>query len=242
MKKHYGCIYKTTNLINGKIYIGQTTKSERVLKGTYKGSGTYLGNAINKYGYNNFIVELICYAKNKDQLDELEKQYIINFNSIRPSGYNLMQGGGGGNSLEFMSYEERKEFCNKVSVGSIGRILSENHKNNIGKSCKNVWDNLSKEKREIHSNKLRIANINKIHSEETKNKLRKFNLGKSTSEITKNKISIALINRPKSEDSKKKIKNYSNNRSKIHIENLKLSSIRRWENYRKQKSLNNETI
>lgn len=54
----YGYIYKTTNTINGKIYIGQK-KSSEFLGVQYLGSGKILKSAINKYGVEAFIVEVI---------------------------------------------------------------------------------------------------------------------------------------------------------------------------------------
>ena len=50
-----GFVYKTTNLIDGKIYIGKYSGKDK----KYLGSGTYLKNAINKYGRENFIREII---------------------------------------------------------------------------------------------------------------------------------------------------------------------------------------
>lgn len=54
----YGYIYKTTNLINGKIYIGQMHITI-FLGNKYLGSGKILKQAINKDGYNNFVVDLL---------------------------------------------------------------------------------------------------------------------------------------------------------------------------------------
>ena len=68
----YGYIYKTTNLINGKIYVGQKM-STVFLKEEYLGSGRYLNNAINKYGRENFKVELIEWCENSEILNEREK-------------------------------------------------------------------------------------------------------------------------------------------------------------------------
>ena len=48
-------IYKVTNKINGKIYIGQTSKNDE----TYLGSGTIITKAVLKYGRDSFIKEII---------------------------------------------------------------------------------------------------------------------------------------------------------------------------------------
>jgi|ADurb_Leu_03_Slu_FD_contig_31_523001_length_2546_multi_4_in_0_out_0_2 group I intron endonuclease len=82
-------IYKTTNLINGKIYIGQDSHNNK----KYIGSGIYLLNAIKKYGKENFIKEILCECFSKEELDEREKYYIKFYNSKIPSGYNISNGG-----------------------------------------------------------------------------------------------------------------------------------------------------
>ena len=95
-----GYIYKTTNLINGKIYIGKRQVNK--FNPNYFGSGKYIGRAINKHGLIHFKVELIAYATNKKEINELEKFYIsesrrlLNPNNV----YNIMDGGEGGNAIE----------------------------------------------------------------------------------------------------------------------------------------------
>lgn len=92
----YGYIYRTTNLINNKIYIGQK-KSDLFLGESYLGSGVKLSSAIQHYGKENFSVDLIDVADSKDELDSKEKEYIKLYNSQDDSiGYNLADGGEGG--------------------------------------------------------------------------------------------------------------------------------------------------
>ena len=92
----YGYIYKTINLINNKIYVGKK-KSDVFLKEQYLGSGKYITNAINKYGKENFSVELIDSAETLEELNEKEI-YWINYFDARNSniGYNIAPGGDGG--------------------------------------------------------------------------------------------------------------------------------------------------
>lgn len=95
-------IYKITNLINGKIYIGQTTRSvEERWKQHCKPSNKckLLSLAIKKYGKQNFIIEEIVTVLNKDHINEIEKICIKQFNSISPKGYNIVEGGNKGPSL-----------------------------------------------------------------------------------------------------------------------------------------------
>lgn len=88
----WGYIYKTTNKINGKIYIGQHARSRFTTK--YKGSGTLIQGAFIKYGRENFIVELVERCKDQQQLDEREEYWITKLDSRNPLiGYNQSRGG-----------------------------------------------------------------------------------------------------------------------------------------------------
>ena len=89
-------IYKITNKVNGKSYIGQTTNSLliRWYKHTHKSSRCLaIHSAIEKYGKDNFTIETIDTASTKEELNEKEKYWIEFFNTISPNGYNLKTGG-----------------------------------------------------------------------------------------------------------------------------------------------------
>lgn len=88
-----GYIYKTTNKVNNKIYIGQK-KSAKFLGEAYLGSGKILTQAVAKYGKEMFSVELIDTADTLEELGEKEKHWIKTLNSQDPSvGYNITPGG-----------------------------------------------------------------------------------------------------------------------------------------------------
>ena len=92
----FGYIYKTTNLCNGKIYIGKK-QSDRFLGEAYLGSGVRLNSAINKYGRTNFKVELLDTAINLTELNDKEIYYISKYKSRDSSiGYNIAPGGDRG--------------------------------------------------------------------------------------------------------------------------------------------------
>ena len=80
-------IYKTTNLINGKIYIGQE-KGNNI---NYLGSGKILKLSVKKYGSENFTFEILETLNNSSIKDLLKKETetIIEYNTLCPNGYNL---------------------------------------------------------------------------------------------------------------------------------------------------------
>lgn len=88
-------IYKITNNINGKMYIGQTINSiKERLRCHLKESSGYFPKALRKYGIENFTIEIIdSSAKTIDELNVLERKYIKQLNTLRPNGYNLQVGG-----------------------------------------------------------------------------------------------------------------------------------------------------
>lgn len=89
----YGYIYKTTNLVNGKIYVGQK-KSKTFLGNKYLGSGKKLNDSIKHYKKENFKVELIEQIETKDLMDEREIYWIKYYNATNKEiGYNISEGG-----------------------------------------------------------------------------------------------------------------------------------------------------
>lgn len=93
-------IYKITNLLSGKIYIGQTVQSledrwsdhSRPARGRHKNKSA-IGSAIRKYGKENFFIEKIDSAGSIEALGVLEAHYIQKYGSLAPAGYNLELGG-----------------------------------------------------------------------------------------------------------------------------------------------------
>jgi len=86
-------IYKITNLINNKIYIGKDTTSDS----NYFGSGLLINRAIKKYGKENFIKEIIDETDDYDELSKKEIYWIKEYKSTnRKIGYNISKGGDGG--------------------------------------------------------------------------------------------------------------------------------------------------
>lgn len=109
----YGFIYITTNLINGKKYVGK----RRYSYGWefYLGSGLYLNRAVKKYGRDNFKKEIIDEAESEELLRAKEKYYIKKFNAIQDKNwYNIADGGLGGNTISGLNEQDYERFINSI--------------------------------------------------------------------------------------------------------------------------------
>ena len=105
---NYGYVYKTTNLLNNRIYIGQR---KGMFNPKYLGSGLILRQAVDKYGSDNFKVELLAYAKDPELLHALEKSHIakVKKDMLQNAYYNIADGGNGGPTRTgYITSEETK--------------------------------------------------------------------------------------------------------------------------------------
>ncbi len=129
-------IYVIRNCFNNKVYVGQTweTISERFRKHNVgKSCCRKLRNAFNKYGYENFHVELIALGYNQEDADSLEEFFITNFNSIE-NGYNIKSGGSRGRQSE-----ETKILIGKAnSIALLGHKISEETKKKLSLALKGL--------------------------------------------------------------------------------------------------------
>lgn len=120
-----GYIYKTTNLINNKIYVGQhlSTKFDR----SYYGSGIYIKKALNKYGRHNFKVEILEWAKDIESLNILEIEYISKLCKSKKKSYNRALDGQGTYSLIDGEHNPRYNIKRYwVNNGKINKQVTEN--------------------------------------------------------------------------------------------------------------------
>lgn len=193
-------IYKTTNLINKKFYIGKDTKNNP----KYFGSGKKLKLAIKKYGIENFIKEIVEICDNLEQLNEREKFWIKELNAIN-EGYNISLGGDGGDTI---SNNPNKEKISKIHSEKM-KLLQYNKKKGtkIVKPKKRDnpnWVNpLKGKKKPFNGNKInRKYTKNPSHSEWMK-KNNPFK-GKTHSKEVIEKIRESA-KRPKSNEHKRKI-------------------------------------
>lgn len=182
-------IYKTTNLINGKIYIGKDVRNLNC----YLGSGKLLKKAIEKYGKNNFVKEIIEVCDNLIELSEREKYWIKELNSIK-NGYNLTEGGTGGDTFTNNSNKEeiRDKLKKRKHTEVTKRKISENNwqKKNTGSRTGIRWSEEQRFKMEEYWNNNSSPMKGKKHTEESKQSNREKHLGKKMSEETKVKMSL----------------------------------------------------
>ena len=157
-------VYKTTNLINGKIYVGQDTKNNP----KYLGSGTLLKKSIAKYGKENFRKEILESCVDKNLLDEREKYWILTLNSRDLKiGYNIANGGEGTTGLKHSA--ETKEKISKIHKG---KKLSNEHIEIIRKYSKQRPK--SKEFLEQQSCINKHWPIGSKHTDETRQKMSEY--------------------------------------------------------------------
>ncbi len=165
MKRYYGVIYKATNKINGKIYIGKTIQplNERINQHIYcantKKAGIYFHNAINKYGRENFDWEIVDKYDSKEHLSLAEIEMIIKYNSFK-CGYNISFGGDG--NLGFRHSEKTKK---QISKSNKGQKRTKETRCRISKALK------GKIKSEAHCKNIGLANKGKKRSSEHNKKM-----------------------------------------------------------------------
>lgn len=213
----YGVIYKITNKVNGKVYIGQTI-NKRGFNGRYNNYGkgvtrvynyykfnkehnrfvnNHLANAINKYGVNSFdVIEIFDVAFSKEELDIKEKCWINIYDSTK-NGYNNREGGSNGRFSE--------ESKDKIRKNKIGTKLTEVQKDRISKRVSGKGNPMygkhhNEETRKKISDANKKYNENNIHnrlgtqlSEQTKNKLSESHKGKNKGKNNGKSKSIILL-------------------------------------------------
>lgn len=179
-------IYKTTNLVNGKIYIGQDKNNNH----TYLGSGKILHLAFQKHGIENFNKEIIEECESIEELNEREKYWISFYNSTNRSiGYNIALGGNGGDTLS--KHPNKKEIGNRIGESNKRLWEDEVYKTKMSEIRKNQVTEETREKLSKLSKGENNPNYGKHHSEEIKNKIRTKAIGRIVTEETRKKISEA---------------------------------------------------
>lgn len=132
-KDYYGFVYETTNLKNGKKYIGQ----KKFTKGyeNYLGSGKYLKPDIKKCGKENFKRDILAIAKTQELLNDLENHFIAVNDAVKSDNYyNKANRGQHGNVFANKTEEEMKEIKKKMSESLKGKKHTDEAKEKISRA------------------------------------------------------------------------------------------------------------
>lgn len=174
----YGYIYKTTNKLNGKIYIGQ--KKSKTFVPTYYGSGTIINRALKKYGKENFKVEIVEWCKNREELCEREIHHIAKEKSLYGFGfgYNITPGGEFGDT--FSHHPDKEEIRKKMAIANKGRKHTEEWKKEASKRNKGknnpmygVTSPMKGKKQSLESIEKRVKSLKgRVISEEKKKQVK----------------------------------------------------------------------
>jgi group I intron endonuclease len=208
MYTYYGIIYKITNKINNKIYIGQTISSMNHRWHQHKTSAkidldkkTRINSAIRKYTSESFIIETIDYGFDRWDLNNLESFYIKKYNSIE-NGYNVSEGayyGLSGEKNPFYGVPRTEEVKKKISKANFGKNNGMYGKTSIkkGKTLEEFYGlNKAEEIKAKISAKVagnNHPNYQKPLTEEVKRKISNSHKGKKLSPEHIKKISKPII-------------------------------------------------
>lgn len=167
----YNYLYKITNNLNQKFYIG--IHSTNNLNDNYFGSGKNIRRAIAKYGKDNFTKEILKFRNTRSEIKQLEKS-IVNEELLKnPLCYNIQVGGEGGTSIEMSKHH---------SIVLKGRKQTEETKAKISKAMKG----------RVSPNKGKVSPFKGKHlTDEAKRKISEAHKGKKLSNETKLKISLS---------------------------------------------------
>jgi group I intron endonuclease len=181
-----GFIYKITNIITNKFYIGETKKNNPYLRWNehkrkiIHGNGCpALQDSVKKYGIDNFTFKILIICFDEDRF-KYEIEYIKKYNSIVPNGYNLTKGGEGGgfygkkhsnissiniSKSSIQNYIKNPELCKEISIKN--KLLMNNLeiKNKITNSVLNTdrCKKLKEEKLSFKELKVKVSQYSMDH-------------------------------------------------------------------------------
>lgn len=144
-------VYKVTNLINGKCYIGKDKHNDP----NYLGSGRRIRSAIQKYGKENFQKEILEYCNTYDELRDREVYWIKKFNAaISIDFYNVAEENFGiGNFKGFTKYDW-KQFSEKMSQISSEKWKNSEFRLKVSESIKAWHKNMPTDKKRQRNEKI----------------------------------------------------------------------------------------
>ena len=171
-------IYKITNTINGKIYIGKDTTDNPL----YLGSGKLIKLSIKKYVKKNFKKEIIEECDDYYLLSEREMYWIDFYNSTDLNiGYNISKGGDGGDTLS--NNPNLNIIKEKISNKMKKRVFSDEHKKNLSKNHNSTVNRKGKTYEEIYNDEFAKEYKKKLSESRRKYKNEKERLGENYEKV-----------------------------------------------------------
>jgi len=194
--KEFNYVYLTTNLVNGKQYVGDHS-SNNLEKDNYLGSGKLIIHAIKKYKKENFRRQILEFFTTKEEAFNAQEKWINKFDTLIPNGYNISHKGGYGVPDSYLN----KETKDKIGNSNKGKIRSKEAKENLRKI------HLGKKQSKETIEKRRIKLIGKSHpcSNETKAKISKTKTGTLMKNSSKEKLRIFQTGKIRSNETKIKM-------------------------------------
>ena len=208
-------VYKHTNKVNGKVYIGITYDINKRWKcdGCAYKQNKHFWNAIQKYGWDGFEHEIVYSDLSHEDACAIEMMLISELNATNPkNGYNKSPGG---------AYPLIKH-CGKEHP-MFGKHHSEESKRKMSEAkCGDKHPCYGKHLSEDTKRKIGEANSKHRLTDEQKEHLRQINLGKKQSQSTIEKRSKSMMGHSVSEETRKKI---SNSKEKKPVMQMSLDNI-----------------
>lgn len=193
--KMYYFVYKVTNTINNKYYIGKHTTDS--IDDGYMGSGKSILAAICKYGIHNFHRIILEYYNTEEDAYIGEAKYVTKEVVSDPQSYNMAEGGKGYKKGRKLSYPEIEKLRERMR-GSLNPFAGKSH---------------TEETKRLISETKKAQKIGRPHTEEFKVKLRKaarrgkdhHMYGKHQPDWVKDRIRAAVAGKPLSSEHKRKL-------------------------------------
>lgn len=245
--KYY--IYLIKNKINNKNYIGQTINYEKRIKEHLylrkDRKNMIIDSAINKYGKENFEFKIIDIAYSQNKIDELERKYIKEYNSLIPNGYNILKGGrkqqGSWNNKPIYIYDLNGKFIKEYESSlELERESSGKYKcRQIRRACNSKTHFYKDILIKFKSDNFKITNYKKPQSSKKKkviqydlngNIIKKFNsIIEASNETKTSRTSIIMCLKHKYKKSNNYLWSYEN--EELNIDKIKPKIIRRTQIY-----------
>ncbi|MBR0261137.1 MAG: helix-turn-helix domain-containing protein [Selenomonadaceae bacterium] len=158
----FGIVYLITNLLDGKKYVGQTTRTLEERFSEHAEAESLLGNAICKYGAENFSREVLAECETPEELDAQERFYIKELDCKHPKGYNNTDGGRRSRSPKTKvekQLDPRKEFFLKMIGAKITyyRTLRDMSQKELAKRANMSVSSLSKIERGRYNDNVSVS-------------------------------------------------------------------------------------